>query len=175
MLVTWCMAALLAAPAQQASSHSNSTRETLATGEARDQHGRSGLLRAGLDGDRATFQRVLELDRLRLDAATRRAAQPLSESAMALVRARQARRRLIDEPDADGVTPLMVAAQRGWDDLVSVLLDAGAKPSSRIAPVSLLRTMPSALASPLSPETCAERHPSDLFCVVQRHPRVTQP
>ena len=138
VLVTWCVASLLAAPAQEISTApqratAKERAETLAAGAARDEHGRTGLMRAALEGDRALFRRILEFDRLRFEAATKRAAEPLSESGMSLVNAIKARRRLVEAADEDGVTPLMLASGRGWDDLVQRLLRAGAKPSVRDA------------------------------------------
>lgn len=38
---------------------------------------------------------------------------------------------LFNRPDADGKTPLMLAASQEWEDLAVVLIDGGAKPEAR--------------------------------------------
>ena len=133
VVVTCCVTVTEAALGQSVPSAPKTTRTetTLTAAEARDEHGRSGLVRAALEGDRQTFQRLLELDRRRLAFAAARAAQPFSESGLLLARARAAHRALVDGPDQDGITPMMLAAERGWDDLVEILLRSGGKASAR--------------------------------------------
>jgi hypothetical protein len=98
---------------------------------AKDDTGRTALLAAGEKGQKAAFAELIAVlnERVKKQVAVIIAqGQPAVAGGMA---AAQARMSFFNTGSKEGVTPLMYAANHGWEDIVRSLLEGGADPSPR--------------------------------------------
>jgi len=97
----------------------------------KDETGRTALLAAGEKGQKAAFAELIAVlnERVKNQVAVIIVqGQPAIPAGMAAVEARLS---LFNTGNKEGVTPLMYAANHGWEDIVRSLLAGGADPSPR--------------------------------------------
>jgi ankyrin repeat protein len=95
-----------------------------------NKNGLTALTAAGLKGQKLAFAEIIAIVNLRVKQQFTdlpKAGQPGVVPAM---QAMSDRERLFKTADKNGMTPLMLAASHGWDDLVQSLLDGGADKAS---------------------------------------------
>ena len=95
-----------------------------------DKNGRTALIAAGEKGRKEAFAIMVTVANLRGKREAKQVAEEGQSAVRALMAAVQARMEFFNTANKDGLTPLMLAAAHGWDDVARALVDGGASGES---------------------------------------------
>jgi hypothetical protein len=91
----------------------------------------TALFKAGVKGNHKAMEELISKVNERVKSAAAKLPKVGQPGVAIAVIAAAEQLRLFNAADAGGVTPLMLAARNGWDDLVKALLEGGARPELR--------------------------------------------